>query len=183
MPGLTKETCQTIQDLLIKKETDNVSDADQSQLFNHLKKCEICKNFQEKINQLHTHMTIDESSLLEPRKDTRQYLLSRFEQLRSRPGTWYQDILDKVRFILGYRVPVYQAMLATAVVALFITVLSQAYLTQNVPEKQNYFSARYDSVYINMPDVRVNLNFIDEDKMGRNLKEDSILARYIIKSL
>ncbi|MCK4892524.1 MAG: hypothetical protein KAT07_01090 [Calditrichia bacterium] len=183
MSRLTKNACQLIQNLLLKKETDILSDSEQSQLVSHLEKCEVCRNYQEKINQLHANMKIDESSVLEPRENTRQYLLSRIEQMNKRPRIWYHDFLEKIKSLLGYRIPVYQAMLAFAVIALFILVLSQAYLIQTVPEKQNFFSSGYDSVDINMPDLRVHLNFIDEDKMGRNLKEDSILARYIIKSL
>jgi hypothetical protein len=123
-------------------------------------------------------MKIDNSSLLKPRKSTREYLLSRIEERREiKPSYRNYDILKKIKTLLGYRIPVYQAMLATAAIALFIFILSQSYLMQPVPENG------YDSVDINMPDVQVHLNFIDEDRMGRNLREDSILARYIIKSL
>jgi len=183
MSRLAKNDCQQIQNLLLKKETDILSDSEQSQLVGHLDTCEVCRNYQEKINQLHASMKIDESSVLEPRRSTRQYLLARIEQMNKKPSIWHQIYLEKIKSLLGYRIPVYQAMLATAVVALFILVLSQAYLTQTAPETTNYFSSGYDSIDVSISDVRVHLNFIDEDKMGRNLKEDSILARYIIRSL
>jgi hypothetical protein len=145
--------------------------------------CENCRSYATTINQLLASMKIDKASKLEPRKIIRQHLLSRFDRMNKRPSIWYQNLLDKLKFMLGYRIPVYQAMLATAVVALFILIISQAYLTQDVPEQQNYASSDYDSLDINLSDVRIHMNFIDEEKMGRNLREDSILARYIIKSL
>lgn len=182
MSKSSKNDCLIIQNLLINKETDILSGSEQSHLIQHLEKCEDCRIYHENINQLSASMKLDESSILKPRNNTRQFLLSRIEQMNKRSSLRYQDILDKFKSLLGYRIPVYQAVLATAVIALFILILSQAYFKQTVPEPQMFFTGN-DSIDITMPDVRVHLNFIDEDKMGRNLKEDSILARYIIRSL
>ena len=178
-----KAECKIVQDILINKKRDQLLPAEKSRISNHVKSCQSCGEFQENLIYLRDGMRVDEKLQMEPRNLTRQVLVSRFGKIHKKPDSKYLKLLAKIRLLFSYRIPLYQAMAATAVVSLFILFLSQSYLQKGSGDYPAVLSAVHDSVDVGIMDVRINLNFLDENKTGRNLKEDSSLTRYITTSL
>ena len=113
------EECKIVQEILINEKSGGLLSSEESRISKHVYACQLCWEFQERLIYLSDAMRVDEKSHLEPRKTTRHVLISRFRQRHRKPGFQYLKVMDKIKRLFTYRIPLYQAMLATAVVTFF----------------------------------------------------------------
>lgn len=178
-----KAECQNVQNILLNMQQDHLLSTENSRIRKHMKYCQSCREFQENLNYLRAGMRVDAKLKIEPRKSTRQVLVSRFREVHRKTDPGFLKFLEKLKLLFSYRIPLYQALAATVVVALFILFFSQSYIQQEAGKIPGALSTVHDSIDVGLMDIRINLNFMDENNTGRNLKEDSSLTRYITTSL
>jgi len=85
-----------------------------------------------------------------------------------------------IRNMLGYRIPVYQALLGAGLILVGFWMINKHSLSiDRKPSKLPNF-IQMDTPTSSQMNVIKNLNMIDEQKIGWSVKEDSALTRYFV---
>jgi anti-sigma factor RsiW len=175
--------CADIRDKLIYAEMDDLDERDRRLVSTHLESCEECRQYQQYLINMLAAMNLAPAEQLEPDPRIRARLLRKLNppiQRRARKRiTDWKDLFK----ILEYRIPVYQAILTFGIIlVLFIGFFPHSPATvEKPPDRISHMED--DSLALNQPDVYRNLQSSDNSRYGRNLQEDSILARYMSSAL
>ena len=155
---------------------------DQNQLiYEHLNICQTCFNYYQTVLKMQESLVYDDSDL-QPDPRVRLKLISRLNEKNIKGEKGHKKFLDKLSGVFGYRVPVYQAVFAFFLLCALVFTLDQVSISKRPTYRD---SAPYlymdQTILINSPSY--NINLIQEHQIGRNVKEDSILARYLVSSM
>jgi hypothetical protein len=175
--------CDAVEELLIKQNFERLSEDENTVLQNHLKTCNHCQNYQNQFASLQSSIKISEKSPLKPDPAIRQSLLNRMEALKPRKHRVIDSLWQKLLNLLEYRISVYQGLIGLACsILIFVVVHYLSFPNQHQPGSTRYELSIADTTFYQINVIK-NLQIIKEQKIGKNVREDSLLTRFIVSSM
>jgi hypothetical protein len=177
-----KKSCQEIQQLLVSNGIGHLAEAEKKYIAEHLNNCEECRNVEKLV------LTFEKTGSVQPihnpvaSQKLRKTLIRRYRLLNQQSTPLSYKFRDVLGNLLNYRIPVYQVIGILIVVLVSYVFLIQKPLLQN-NQTTSIASVQQDTLQYKALDIFVNLNYLEQMKSGRNSEEDSLLTRYIFKSL
>ncbi|MBD3287347.1 hypothetical protein GF337_00950 [candidate division KSB1 bacterium] len=174
--------CDDIEKLLILDELDA---SEKSRVTLHLENCKRCRQFASDLENIRTGMDFSTEDSLQPSPHIRTNILERMNQARSTKRRSLTELRWKLKSVLEYRVPVYQAALSGVVVLLIILFLQNPPTELQFVAEDQFITAGQDSLV----SVPLNVNIIDNidsvpnQNGGWNSAEDSVFSRYIFPAM
>jgi hypothetical protein len=177
------DKCNEMEALLIRQNIESLSAAENILLQQHLKTCIHCQNYRRQLTNLQSVMAISQTSRLKPDPSIREIVMK--QMLKRKPET--QGILNSfwqwISKILEYRIPVYQGLIGVAC-GLLIVILIRYFPVSNqggMDHSQHQLQIADTTVY--QINVVKNLQIIEQQKIGKNVSEDSLLTRFIVSAM
>lgn len=167
--------CSEIDNWIAKKLSETMSESEKTALSRHLRECENCRRALSSAESLWGTLHHSRETSLRPRPSIQPALRKRVNQSSRKQKSSWDIPLEFVVRILKVRVPIYQAVL---VMVIFFMVMLYA----------NFLSFSGNPHPANIPgnvQIADSTEFLDtlkinDDRVGRNLKEDSLLARFFM---
>jgi len=167
--------CGDIDDWIAKKLSETMSESEQTTLSRHLRECENCRRALSSAESLLRTLHHTRETFLRPRPSIQSALRKRVKQLSHKQKSSWEVPFEYIVRILKVRVPIYQAVLV--MVILLMALLYANFLSfsgnphpVNIPGNVQIA----DSTEI-LDTLKIN-----NDRVGRNLKEDSLLTRFFM---
>ncbi len=181
----TNKNCADVQDLLIKKDFAELTEHERLALNEHLQQCEACRAFQQALLNVQQAIQPAAEEILVPNPAIRQNLRNRIR--RAQPArhasNGLREVWNALRDILKLKIPVYQAVLGTAIIfAVFIGIdklnaHGESEILQRLLSEQNGKQAIVPS------EGPHHIAQIDSQKIGRSVAEDSLLMKFIVTAM
>jgi len=174
--------CDAVEELLIKQSIEKLSADENSLLQNHLKTCVHCQKYQNQLAFIQTSMSVSQKSQLKPNPAIRQSLLNRMKVLKPKKHGTVDSLWQKLLNLLEYRIPVYQGLIGLACsLLIFVVIHHFSFSNQHLPASPQYELRMSDTTFYQMNVIK-NLQIIEQQKIGKNVREDSLLTRFIVSS-
>lgn len=164
-------TCESIEELVVKKSLSPLDGGEERQLQEHLDRCERCRAYQQVVERFHPVLA---NTQHDHQPDPAVHRRLRAQLHRRRP-------VNPVLRLLRKRVPVYQAVLSVA--AVLVAFVSVNNLTKTSQDRISDGSQRPQSEYIPVSSKEAIENLKRIEKSGRNQAEDSLLVDLLESSM
>jgi len=175
--------CRQIKKLLLEKPQEAYSDTESSLISLHLTGCESCRQYQLLLSSLEKTAAPPSPNFLAPDPEIYHSLLHRWSALHPSPGRKTGKFVQTIKEVMSYRIPLYQVV-SGLVIAIMLAGLYNYF---PLPEwRVKPPAASRPAADLTKPafsDVFIQLDFNTAGKFGSNMKEDSILTRFIHYSL
>ena len=179
---MDQKKCKQIEELILKQSSESLSKQESNWVETHLSNCVSCRAFSISAKKIAKAMVVEPEASLHPDPAIRENIIRRMEVKSENKQNVLYDIFDTLRNILSYRIPLYQA--ALAIVIIFITLFgfdfSNLWKDGNRIESVNSQEIIYPA---NDQFMETNHPELSQQKVGINVREDSILARFIYRSM
>jgi len=170
--------CDAAQELLIKKDFASLAKDEIFALAEHLQQCGHCVAFQNNLENLHNLIHAAAPESLAPDPAIREYVRSKIKSQRQAAG------LDKIRLagldILNFKIPVYQAVLGMAVVAVMFLALDKLNARGDGEITKRARMTQTENQMLAPPAVLNHVAEIDSQKIGRTVADDSLLMKFMV---
>ncbi len=181
--SLTKIRCSEIEELLIKQKIveNDLKTAESEALKTHLATCEECAKYQRVLLNVSHLVAIENEFGLAPNSELKEDLSGRLRAKNIRvPKTdsTQKSFLD----FLKIKIPVYQAAVGTLLLFLFFYAVSDFGLG-NEERLDTTSRAQIERSIVDSLTMMQNIRLLESQKLGRNIKEDSLLIRFIVTSV
>jgi len=129
-------------------------------------------------------MIVDQKSSLRPDPMTRQSLINRMDRLKPNKYRFFNLLWQRLLSMLEYRIPVYQGLIGVAC-CLLIFVVIHSFSRSSQPQSGSfkYYSQMIADTTFSQINVIKNLQIIEQQKIGKNVSEDTLLTRFIVSSM
>lgn len=178
-----KTRCDAVEELLIKQNFEKLSEDENNLLQNHLKTCNGCQKYQLQLANLRSSLVVSEQSSLQPDPLIRQSLINRVKALKPQDHRFFDSLWQRLLNILEYRIPVYQGLIGLACSILIFVMIHyfslSSYHEVEIPRYQNMMA---DTTFYQINVIK-NLQIIGQQKIGKNVREDSLLTRFIVTAM
>ncbi len=129
---------------------------------------------------------INNENYIVPNPAIQQNIIKRIKSIHSKKNKMLESYWNNLKNMLEYRIPVYQALSSFALILLII--VGVFHFTSSINpqsfEKQSYAPVdTLETILYRQIGVINNLEMINNQKLGLNVREDSILARYVIPAM
>jgi predicted anti-sigma-YlaC factor YlaD len=175
--------CDEIEWLLVSKILDGITPDQNIKLEEHLKSCERCRSYQETLIVLQHTMQSGSVEKLEPDPAIKENIIKRMKAGKQREAGVLTRIWLSTKAMFDYRIPAYQAVFGLILVALVYFAVER---TPSIPEQEAPISHSLTRMEVPPPaemSVLDNLSVIDQQKIGRNVGEDTTLTRFIVSTM
>ncbi len=175
--------CEDIEELLIRQNFERLSENENSFLQNHLKICNRCRSYQNQLAYMQTSMPISQKSPLKPDPVIRQALINRMNALKPKKYHIFDSFWKWILNILEYRIPVYQGLIGIACgLLIFVTINHFSFSNRPQSGSSQYHQIMADTTFYQINVIK-NLQIIEQQKIGKNVSEDTLLTRFIVSSM
>ncbi|NUO79248.1 hypothetical protein HUU05_04155 [candidate division KSB1 bacterium] len=172
--------CAEIEELLLKGSVEALSETERSEMNKHVQACPQCRTYQEMLTGVQSAVKLSAQPDLVP--DSAVYF-SVAQKVKARAASQSSQgrVLAK-RWLapLRYRIPLYQAALAVATILLIFSTM-----TSLVARKPASMADSLRVEQTNGANYRLHQDstLTDSLRIGRNMKEDSLLLRFIYSAM
>jgi hypothetical protein len=175
--------CKQIEELILKQTTEMLAQNEIKIIKVHLENCSSCKAFQLTISKMETSMQVQSDTSLQPDTAIRETVIKQMKELSASKISWLNDFVNAIRSILEYRIPVYQAGLAIFIV-IFIVMFGFDF-SNSLIDKNEVSPVIAQNVEYPIGNEYLIENYpeLENQKVGVNVREDSILIRFIYTSM
>jgi hypothetical protein len=175
--------CDAIEQLIIKQGIEKLSADENNILQSHLKSCVHCQDYQNQLVSLQSSIMISVKSSLQPDPAILQNLMKRMNAFKSPKHRTVDSPWQKLLNILEYRIPVYQGLIGLACsLLIFVAINYFSFSSQHKTGSSEYSINVADSSFYQINVIK-NLQIIEQQKIGKNVREDSLLTRFIVSSM
>ena len=175
--------CDAVEELLIKQGIEKLSVEEDNLLQNHLKNCVNCREFQNQLVSIQSTMKIDQQSQLKPDPAIHRILMKRMNAAKQVKLRRVDSAWQRLMNLLEYRIPVYQGLIGLACsLLIFVAINYFSFSSQQQSVRPDYHVNKADTSFYQVNVIK-NLQIIEQQKIGRNVKEDSLLTRFIVSSM
>jgi hypothetical protein len=172
--------CDDIEQLLIKKNIDELTPDENLLVEKHLKFCERCRGYQSTLLSLQDSMQICSEEKLIPDPAIHQNIIQRMKTLRPEQTGIFKSGWQYIRNMLEYRIPVYQTLLGIVLILLISFSINTLFLTTQKESSKLQVFAQMEPLAYSQMEVLDNLDIIDQQKIGISAKEDTSLTRFLV---
>jgi len=175
--------CDDVERLLIHRIFDQLTPEANLSVEEHLKSCDRCQSYQKTLSSLQNSMQISEKEKLVPDPAIRQNIIRQMKTLEPVETGIFAKGWHFIRSIFAYRVPVYQPLAGVALIVLIFLAFRQLSFSPVQKTPEPYSLTRIETPAPAQMSVINNLQIIEQQKIGRNVKEDSTLTRFIVTTM
>lgn len=168
--------CQNIDNLISRKLSGELSGEENSLLSEHLLHCQSCRSAVASAESLFESLYHSREKSLNPDPVIRQRLRKRVKELKRKEKPAPRVPLSFIINIFKIRVPVYQAVLG--MVFFFGILLYANYLT--FPDSHPLSRAAETVQYADSTGLLDSIKTSVPQKIGRSIREDSLLAKFFM---
>lgn len=174
--------CEEIKRFIIEQQGEELIGSQDRLIYDHLNACQNCFTYYQTVLKMEESFIYDDLDL-RPDPMIRRNLISRLRKKKIEREMGLRRYFNKLFDIFEYRIPIYQAVFAFFILFALIFTIDQASISQRPAGLDGTTYLYMDqTIFINTPSMD-NINFIEEHTCGRNVKEDSILTRYMVSSM
>jgi hypothetical protein len=176
-----KTSCADVEDLLIRKGFEPLTDRESRLLMEHLQACERCRSLQNLTIRTQTLLDISSETGLTPDPSIAQAVRRRMRSAARAGDKRDRPVWGAVLRVLQHRIPVYQAVLGAVV----ITAVWVGVKKQPAPRPAEF--SRPEKTQEERPGLTPQkapdrLSAVDRPQVGRTIREDSLLAKFIVSA-
>ncbi len=172
--------CSRYQLMVERRLEGPLSSSEERELSAHALKCEECRDAIAFFEGVEDSFAVDADHGLQPEPGIQQMLRRRVAQRRvvKKSKTYGQHLAALVAWLFELRIPAYQAALASAAVVMLL-------FFANVPPVETADPTAESAGIVQVVSMDTTMNLIDSlsarsmQTVGRTLKDDSLLARFI----
>jgi hypothetical protein len=175
--------CDGIEQLLIKRSLEELTDQENRLIQEHLRDCDVCRSYQSALLKLKDSMQISAKDKLAPDPSIRETVIKRMKSLKPQEAGFLGRAYQSVMRLFEYRIPVYQALSGAVLVVLIFLAVKQFSFT---PERKATGLHNVAQVETSKPaQMRVmdDLSILKQQKIGQNVKDDTTLTRFIVTTM
>jgi len=165
-----EKTCVKIQDLLVRRSLQTLSEAEEKAITAHTGRCEQCRHFAQVLTKMSSTARLDRDAA-RPTPAIRRRLFAAAPKKSSTFANW----LDAAAGLLRYRIPLYQILIAFSILtALFF------YAGRFDPAKEKAPPAG-SPVVLSAEGVLAlrNLQWLEGQKIGQSIREDTLITQWL----
>jgi hypothetical protein len=175
--------CRQIKDLLLEKPYDSLSAAERSFISIHLASCDSCRQYQQLLTTLEKTVAPSLPAALSPDPEIYKSLIKRWFILHPFPVRKTGKFFQSIKKVMVYRIPAYQVAIGFFLAVILAGVYHYFPKTDWRGEPPAASQPASDQTRPAFSDVYIRLDFTTAGKFGINMKEDSILTRFIHSSM
>jgi hypothetical protein len=175
--------CDDIERLLTNRIFDKLTQDENLLVEEHLKSCDRCQSYQNALLNLQSSMEIGPEHELTPDPAIRENIIQRMKTLNPVETGIFAKSWHYVRNVFEYRVPVYQALSGLVLIALIYLTVGQLSFSPGRKPSEPQSSAQMETPTPTQMRVVDNLDIIDLQKIGQNVKDDTTLTRFIVTTM
>jgi hypothetical protein len=175
--------CDSIEQLLIKKSLEELTDEENRLIQKHLRSCDRCCSYQSALLRLKDSMQISVEDKLAPHPAIRRTLIQRMRDLRPQEIGNLKGVYKSVMRLFEYRIPIYQVLSGAVLIALIFLAVKQFSFTAEQKATGLHNVAQIETSIPAQMRVMDDLGIIDQQKIGQNVKEDTTLTRFIFTAM
>lgn len=165
-----------MEDLIIRSEFENLTEAENEALKKHVPECPDCHKLQQQLANAHYSLKPQSANPLKPRPEIRQNLI---RQMSSATNKSSLNIWQKLLSLLEYRIPIYQGVLGMAMIFFIVILLNHFSFSVNPPLSSYSQYAQADSVGVSQMNILNNLSVIESQRIGKSVSEDTMLIKFL----
>jgi hypothetical protein len=172
--------CDEVEWLLVSKILDGITPEQNIKLEEHLKSCERCRSYQETLTSLQKTMQTEAEEKLVPDPAIKENVIKKMKAVKQAEAGVFTRIWQSTKAVFEYRIPAYQAVLGLILLALVYFAIERS---PSIPEQEVPISHSLTRMEVPPPaemSVIDDLGVIDQQKIGRNVGEDTTLTRFIV---
>jgi anti-sigma factor RsiW len=177
-----KPTCDQIEMLLVSRNYEQLTDDENRLVEEHLVACERCQRYQHAISRLKNAFRMGEEETFAPDPSIRENIIQRMRQLKGEEVGVWERARKSIRTAFTYRIPAYQAVVGIALIVLM------SFTLKNLPSSAlQEPSEERPLVRLAMPETSEmeivdDLGVLKQQKIGRNVTEDTTLMRFVVST-
>jgi len=169
--------CSDIRQILIKKNYEKLGENLICSLHEHLISCPDCQQFEHSLMNVQSAMKITSKDKMLPDPKIRTFLVNRLKKEKMEKQNIFSVVSHRIWKILDFRIPVYQGIIGFAIIILIFLGLNNSQLWDSQPSVESF---EYTPVeQLNQVNVINSLKFIQEQKIGKTVQEDTILTHLL----
>lgn len=165
--------CEHYRELMMKKTIAPLSAHDDAKLADHLSGCPKCRAFEQRV--LAIASADDNAASLRPAPALKQALIRRMRDKRreKKAPAW-----RGLRHFFTYRVALYQAALVSLLL-LFLVLAAPKLKSPRQVSTSQFTPSVADTMSMNVINLNQIIQIVDSQKVGVNLREDTVLAKIL----
>ena len=175
--------CDSIEQLLIKKSLEELSDEENRLIQEHLRSCDQCRSYQSALLRLKDSMQISAEDKLAPDPSIRETVIKRMKSLKPQEAGFIGRAYQSVIHIFEYRIPIYQVLSGAVLIALIFLAVKQFSFTAEQKTTGLRNVAQIETSIPAQMRVMDDLGIIDQQKIGQNVKDDTTLTQFIVTTM
>jgi hypothetical protein len=175
--------CDGIEQLLIKRSLEELTDQENRLIQEHLRDCDVCRSYQSALLKLKDSMQISAKDKLAPDPSIRETVIKRMKSLKPQEAGFLGRAYQSVMRLFEYRIPVYQALSGAVLVVLIFLAVKQFSFTAEQKTTRLHNVAQIETSIPAQMRVMDDLGIIDQQKIGQNVKDDTTLTRFIVTTM
>ncbi|MBN1559301.1 hypothetical protein JW998_03580 [candidate division KSB1 bacterium] len=165
--------CQDIRHHIIQSTIAPLARETQGLVEAHLRTCPACRRFNCDV------IAIEQAGMhvanVRPKPNLKRFLL---KQMRHRHRLSHKSLLNRIQQLLTFRVALYQVAFVFVLLMLFVLASPRLKAPRSFPE--SHFTATIaDTVSMNVINLQQIIQIVDSQKVGLNLREDTVLAKIL----
>lgn len=180
---LPHTNCDEMEWLLVSKILDGITPDQNLKVEEHLKSCQRCRSYQETLSGLQHTMQAGAEEKLEPAPAIKENIIKRMKATRQAEAGVLTRIWQSTKAIFDYRIHAYQAVFGLILVALVYFAVERS---PSIPEQEAPISHSLTRMEVPPPaqmSVIDDLEIVKQQKIGRNVGEDTTLTRFIVSTM
>jgi hypothetical protein len=176
-------TCEKIEQLLINRTCDRLTEEEEHLLQEHLAICARCRDYETSLEEVVKAVKSQDRGSLVPNPAIRENILKRMGMPRPQEIGVLEGIWKSTRSAFAHPIPVYQAVLGAALI--FLLSLGLRHLPSSAVREVSPPRplVRMEATLPSQLGVIDNLEIVKQQKIGQSVTEDTTLTRFIVSSM
>ncbi|MCI0513483.1 zf-HC2 domain-containing protein [candidate division KSB1 bacterium] len=170
-----KMQCREFEKILTNVDEKNITAEMNRQMKAHLQTCENCQNYQKNLINIKHQL---QTPQMTPDPEIKKRVLNHQQALHP---NMFRRLIQTAHDFLEYRIPLYQVVFTTISILLLIFMVDRLFLERHHILKTTAPSTKIEASLLEPTNMLNIQSIMDRQKIGRNVREDSVLARYIFQ--
>lgn len=180
MQQLPKMTCQDFKNLIIQSGYEDLNAEELQSIQHHVQTCASCRAFEKLVTGIQNAPDTENDCEISPDRSIYKHLYHRMKALTTSNQTILRQWWYSVKNLLEHRIPVYQAVSGAIIFFICIFVFQHITPTKYSHGTSSINIAPIDTVLYRSNGTVKDIDSIQTKKIGRSVKEDSALAKFIM---
>ena len=176
-------SCNVVERLLIKRSFDELTEQENLILQDHLASCDRCRSYQNTLSNFRKAVQNGASRCPVPDPAIRHTLLQQVKTLKVSINKPKGNVWQWLRNALEYRIPGYQAVVGGVFILFLALALGKNSILISRGDEKLFEVYQIEAPFLETMNVMNKLELIDQQKIGRNAKEDSSLTQFIFEAM